>query len=53
MYRSIIVLEDAVTIREYCLEHLMYMISKNVQVIVAIDPTKHDNDGTERIPQYH
>ena len=41
MYRNIVVLEDAITIREECLDQWTNMISQNVQVVFAqtiIDP---------------
>ena len=52
MYRSIVVLEESITIREECTDHWMNMISQNVQVILTVDPTMQGNDGTERIPRY-
>ena len=35
-----------------CLDHWMNMISQNVQVIFAVDPTMQGNNGTGRIPRY-
>ena len=52
MYRSIVVLEDAVTITEYCLDRWMNIISQNLQVILAVGSTMQDNDEIERIPRY-
>ena len=52
MYRNIIVLEDAVIISEQCLDHWVNMISHNVQVILAVDPTMQGNDEIDIIPRY-
>ena len=50
--QSIIILEDAVTFRKQSLAHWMHLVTQNVQVIFAVDPTMQGNTWTKRSPGY-